>query len=44
MSGGGPMLGAANAAAALAELHGVKSEKDVDVDVSHPGAHDCLAP
>ncbi|KAK8925224.1 hypothetical protein VCV18_005650 [Metarhizium anisopliae] len=32
MSGGGPMLGAANAAAALAELHGVKSEKDVDVD------------
>ncbi|KAG8428350.1 hypothetical protein J3459_004013 [Metarhizium acridum] len=31
-SGGGSMLGAANAAAALAELHGVKSERDVEVD------------
>ncbi|KHO00089.1 RfeD protein [Metarhizium album ARSEF 1941] len=31
-SGGGSLLGAANAAVALAELHGVKSERDVDVD------------
>jgi ribosomal protein S27AE len=28
----GPMLGTANAAAALAELHGVKSERDMDMD------------
>ncbi|EXK48331.1 hypothetical protein FOXG_00607 [Fusarium oxysporum f. sp. lycopersici 4287] len=28
----GPMLGTASAAAALAELHGVKSERDMDLD------------
>ncbi|KAM0503822.1 hypothetical protein ACHAP8_003064 [Fusarium lateritium] len=28
----GPMLGTASAAAALAELHGVKSERDMDMD------------
>lgn len=28
----GPMLGTASAAAALAELHGVKSERDMDFD------------
>jgi hypothetical protein len=30
------MLGTASAAAALAELHGIKSERDSDVDVSQP--------
>ncbi|KAL3963989.1 hypothetical protein ACCO45_000993 [Purpureocillium lilacinum] len=31
-SGGNRMLGAARAAAALAELHGIKSERDIDMD------------
>jgi hypothetical protein len=35
-SGGGPMLGTVSAAAALAELHGIKSERDMDSDVSPP--------
>ncbi|CAG9971328.1 unnamed protein product [Clonostachys byssicola] len=36
---GNPLLGAQNAAAALAELHGVKSERDIN-DVDHMYDHD----
>lgn len=36
---GNPLLGAQNAAAALAELHGVKSERDINDVVRQPSVH-----